>query len=324
MTPQTLTIDNYGRINVLQYSRLKDDAAAAQATFTPENAQGFLVGRYVVFGGPGVEDSELISLQSITNGVGTLSSNLARLHSRFESLTVLFGSQLEVWKAANVNGTLPADDTFSVVGVAISISPDQKTTQFTDPDGGEGWWYKFVYLDPATNTRTNLADSASVRGGNYGNYCSIDDIRTEAGLQTNRNISDGKIDKKRQAAQSEVNATLVGSYTLPFSKPVNPLIADITSELAAGMLLLGSYGPITVLNSANGQQKVDAARARLERINNRELVLTDGSGNDISTPDSQGLRMWPDPTTADTAASDGGGNRMFRVSDIEGYEGRNY
>lgn len=324
MTPQTLSLDNYARINTQQYSRLKADAEAGQPIITPENAQGFTAGRYVVFGGPGIETSELIAIQSVSDGDVTLASNLQRKHLQYENLTVLFGSQVELWKAANENGSLPADNTFSVVGTAASITPDQKMTPITDPDGGEAWWYKFVYVDPLTNSRTNLADSTSVRGGNYGNYCSIDDIREEAGLQTNRKITDATIDKKRQAAQSEVNATLVGSYTLPFPKPINPLIADITKQLAAGLLLLRSYGPIAVLNSNNGQQKVDAARAQLQRINNHELVLTDAGGNDTSNPNSQGIRMWPDTTTATAAPEEGGGERMFRMSDIQGYEGRLY
>lgn len=324
MTPQTLTIDNYARINVRQTSQLAIDAPADQLHITPENTQGFSVGLYTVLGGPGIETSELIAINSVTDGVIALASNLTRLHQQFESLTAIFGSQIKVFKAADLNGTLPDDSTFNPVGDPIDIDPDQKMTQFTDPDGGAGWWYKFVYRDPITNTTTNLADSSSVRGGNYGNYCSIDDIRVEAGIQKNRNITDGTVDKKRQAAQSEINATLVGSYVVPFASPVNPLIAEIAKELAAGLLLLGSYGPITVLNSNNGQQKVDAARALLTRINSRELVLTGADGTDISTPDSQGLRMWPDATTAEAEASVGGGPRMFRVSDVVGYESRNY
>lgn len=325
MTPQTLTIDNYARVNVRQYSQLNADAAAAQADIEPENTQGFLVGRYIVLGGPGIETSELIAIDSITNGIVTLSSDLVRLHKRFETLTVLYGSQLVVFKAADENGTLPADSLFTTqVGDPVAINPDQKMTSVTDPDGGASWWYKFVYRDPLTDTTTNLADSSAVRGGNYGNYCSIDDIRTEAGLKTNRNITDADIDKKRQAAQQEINATLVGSYTVPFTVPINALIAEVTRQLAAGMLLLDSYGPITALNSNNGQQKVDAARNTLTRINSRELVLTDQSGTDISNPDSQGLRMWPNTTTADAPREEGGGKRMFRVADIEGYEGRLY
>jgi aminoglycoside/choline kinase family phosphotransferase len=100
------------------------------------------------------------------------------------------------------------------------------------------------------------------------------------------------------------------------------MIKDITKNLAAGFLLLDDYGPTQIADTSNGQKKVDDARALLARIKSKELVLADvlGSSTALSTSDS--LTMWPDATTADADPADGGGPRMFRVSDISGNGGR--
>jgi hypothetical protein len=113
---------------------------------------------------------------------------------------------------------------------------------------------------------------------------------------------------------------LGGKYVVPFVDPVNPFISDITKRLAAGYLLLDQY-PTT---PDRGQSKVDGAKKDLQSILSGEMTLLNATGADTTAPDGQQGNYWPNADTSLTDPDMGGGERNFRISDVQGYYGRKY
>jgi hypothetical protein len=231
----------------------------------------------------------------------------------------LLGTQVKIYRAPNdptVN-LQPADTAFAPL-TTISIAYNSSLSKYSDATGSNAYWYKFTYYDPDTSTETDLADSKSVRGGGSGNYTTLDAIRQEAGFIGAPFISDVTIAEKRAAAEDEINGTLHEIYPVPFAAPVNAFIASIATRLAAGLLLLEEYPEATAASGVSGQAKVDDARLDLDRLILKEVVLTDATGTSTALPGSTGgVSGWPDDSTTDAP-------RLFHMSDIQGYYGRQF
>jgi hypothetical protein len=325
---QTLTLPNSLALTP-QQTRLTADAPVSSSTLTVENTAGFSATDFFTIGNFGSETAELLTITS-TTGANTITptASTSFAHLSGEAVLRLFGSKLRVYRAANVNGQPAADDTFTLLAT-IDIQVDQTGTEYTDADGGEGYWYKYTCYNPTSGSETSLSDSQAVRGGNVGNYCSIADIRQEAGFMYAPYITDDMIDQKRQAAQREIDGALVGIYAVPFTPPINPFIADICKRLAAGLLLLEQYGAIKRKDNTDGQSKVDGARADIQRILNPQgadgITLTDGTGTPIAlTNPNTSVSGWPNETTATASRYAGGAHRAFRMSMNEGYYSREF
>ncbi len=74
---------------------------------------------------------------------------------------------IHFYRAANVDGKVPADDLFSVLATR-DIDPDQPSTYMTDSAGGSGFWYRSTYFNASTNEETALTDSEARRGQDCG------------------------------------------------------------------------------------------------------------------------------------------------------------
>lgn len=318
-----IIIENFGDANHKEASFVGQDVAAAATSITAESGQGFESDLFVLVENPTSEFAEIKQIDSVSSNAITLSSPLLYAHRQYSALTVLYCDKLRIYRALNVNGTAPVDADFTLIDT-IDIDPDQADSQYVDPAGSSDYWYKFTYYNSVNLTETSIAATTAARGGGVTDYCSISDIRDEAGLSTNKHISDSLIARKRLEAQGEINSTLTGLYTIPFTAPVNILIDTICCKLAAGFLLVKNYGTMSTLNTNNGDSKIKEARGLLEELNTRKKTLIDESGTDISIATGLGLSIYPDASTATNGPNDGGGERMFRVSDIQGFEGRLY
>lgn len=325
---QTLNLPNYKASNILQATRLTAITPKASAVLAVQNNAGFIGGDFIILGTPGAETTELLTVSTITDGATiTPTASTVFDHPAYESISKLFGSQIKVYRAPNVTGLPPDISTFVFIdGATVNLDIDRAYTQYTDSAGGSGYWYRFTYFNPTTSAETNLSDSNAVRGGSVGDYCSIEDIRGEAGFANAPYITGTKIDGKRQAAQAEINGTLAGYYTVPFTPPINPFISDICKRLAAGLLLLQEYPHSAHPTNAKGQAKVDGARADLQKLVHPEesgSVLIDDNGNSIALPNANtSASGWPNKTTATAPPSQGGAERAFRMSMGQGYQSR--
>ena len=315
---QTLNLSNYPVANVVEETELNADAAAGTALTLKDN-QGFLSGDFILIGDRGSETAELRTVDTPNSNLTDLTITAATklAHNRFDQVTKLFGNKMRIYRAANADGTIPASASFTLYAT-IDIDPDQVSTRYTDTDGSSDYWYKRVFYNPTTLVETPLAEANAYRGAQYPAYATIEEIRSKAGLMNARYITDEIVDEKRRAAQSVIDATLLGLYTVPFTTPVNPLIKEITQLLAAGYLLTqeATSGGLR----AQGQALIDQATndkgtGLLDKLDQRLLKLTGIAGGDESTPDAGGYNGYPNADTATNPPEEGGGARMFRVSD---------
>lgn len=310
----TLKIENFGAANIKETTQLGSSSAASQAVATVLNSQNFVTDDFFIVGNLGAEQSELRKVSSVSGSNITATANFTYPHNKYVPVTKLLGDKIRVYRASNVDGSIPADTSFSLLAT-LDIDADQPDTLYVDSSGSDAYWYKFTYYNSVSSGETGKEESIAVRGGASGNYCSVEEIRGEAGLKNNRWISDSDVDTKRIEAQAEIDAALQGIYSVPFTPPINAQITNITKLLAAGFVLLKDYGPLNNGSSKDGQKKVDEARAILARIKTKELVLTDSDGGSLAIVGAAGFSGWPNNDTATTAAESGGAERMFRASD---------
>lgn len=323
---QTLSLSNYRADNIVQRTKLGGTVTpVGSAALTVENNTNFNAADYFVVGALGGEVTELLTVGSTTAETTiTPTTSTVLAHSGYDDVTKLFGSQIRVYRAPDVNGLPPADSTLALL-TTVNLDIDSAATAYTDSAGGSGYWYKFTYYNPTTGLETNLSDSQAVRGGGVGDYCSVEDIRDEAGFTYAPYITDKMIDDKRQAAQREIDSTLVDSYSVPFTPPINVWIADICQRLAAGLLLLQQFSQVQSQESKDAQAKVDQARADLKRVALGDVKLTDDNGNSTALTDSSGAaNSQPDQNTASDPVSEGGSPRYFRMGTLEGYHARRF
>lgn len=318
---QTINVPNYAKKNIVEKTNLTADAASGQANATVETNQGFAAADHVVIGRLGGESSEYGVLDSVSStDVLVFNSNLARTHTIYTEVTKLYGDKIRIYRAVNADGTVPDDGDFSLLAT-VDIDFDEQQSEYTDGGGSSAYWYKATYYNSTTTDETSLADSSAVRGGDYGNYASIEAIRGEAGFLNNRNISDAVIDQKRQAAQELINSALVGRYTLPLSTPINPLVEQMTRLLAAGYLLTQEVGltPNSIYHR-QGMEKIkmvtnEDGTGLLDRIDKGKLSLLDQTKVTSELSTGINVKGHPIDSTATASAANGGGARMFRVSD---------
>jgi len=311
---EIIRLINFNPLNTAEKSKLNADAAASQAVIQAENAQGYATDDYVIVGQLGNEKSELRQISSITNQNITLTANLSFAHKRFEVITKLRGNQIRIYRAVNVTGKPPADASFSILAT-VNIDPEQLYSEYTDATGGSGYWYKQTYYNSTSTAETPLSNSEAIRGGDYGHYATLWEIRNEAGFQNNDYVTDDIISRFRDNAESLVKGALrAAGYTLPIPTdiPVPGALNNATLLLAAGYLLLQDYGVGYDGTNKEGTQKIDLGNKILEDIRNRNMYLV--GIDEVAIPVSDSVAGWPDDTTATAEEADAGGDVLVRIS----------
>lgn len=313
-----LQIDNFPAINIKDKLILTADTAIGITSIPVVNSEGVSADDFIVLGNLGSEYSEKV--QAAHTGfapdrshVVIVAATLAA-HDEFDPLWILAGDKIKIWRAPNVDGTPPADGTFTLL-TTIDVNYDETSTAYEDAAGSNAYWYKVTYLNSTTNAETSLADSPIlIRGGDYGVYTTISAIRREAGLWNNEFITDSTIDAARYRAQYEIDGALQGMYTVPFQPPVNPMISALTEKLAAFYLLSTDYGPMASGNSKDADKKMSEYQRLMEKIDSKNYVLTDSNGQELALAGAGGNKAWPNDTTATTPGDQGGSQRIFRMS----------
>lgn len=308
-------------MNIKERSSLIADAIEGATTLSLANTNNVLVDDFVLVGNPGVETGEIRQIATVVNANDVTIDATTLHHREGESVLSLFGDQIRIFRAPNVNGLPPAEDTFTELQT-IDIDPDQLQTAFEDATGSDAYWYTFAYRNSVNSTVSSMWPAA-VRGGSTFVYATNDSIRDLAGFKNNQNISEALIDQFRVAAQAKIDGKLSGRYTVPFRTPINPFIAQIARTMAAGYLQLDQYGSYATSDTNNGDLKVKWAEAQLEAIIAGEIKLTDETGTDTPSSNSSdlGFSGAPNSRTEDQYGNNG---FMFQRTMIDGYEGRQY
>lgn len=319
---QTLWLPNFAQNNIFQdtQAQLTAPAPAASNALTVDNAANFISG-FVLLGAIGAETSELLAAGAVTSGTSIpLLSPTVLPHNQYDPVYALFGNQLKVYRATDAgSGQQPPDSAFVLLpGMPIVIDAGNDSTEYTDPSGGGGYWYKYTFFNSTSTSETDLASAVAVRGSFTVNYCSLEQIRRESGFRYARYITDDQIEEMRQAAQDEINGALDEYYQTPFQPPIPSNLKRICIVLAAGYLRSAQYSQISD-PQVNGQGQIDWAEIELDKLIMKERVLVNKQGQALDSAGATGgISGYPNQNTATDPASQGGAPRVFRMSDIQG------
>jgi hypothetical protein len=294
----------------LQQASVNAVSAVGDTTVTLISASYLSVDDFLYLPFAPSETGEKAVIASISGQIVTLDTALAYPHFKNETVTKVFGDQLKFYAAvAPTDNSVPTDASFyALSGGTVDIDPQQLETSFTDPAGGQGFWYRFTHYNSVTHAETDVSACPPIRGGSYGHYVSIYDIRCEAGFKNNPNIEDAEIDSYRRRAESEVDGSLAMAYILPL--PSTPyLIEYATLKLAAGYLLCKDYSPYQLGENHEGLGKISEARALLNRISTRQIMLPDIRENILKN--DQSVAGWPNDSTSTFTGNGGDNGYMF-------------
>ena len=310
---------------------LTADIIAGVASLPVANSNNFSSGGYVLIGAPGSGNPEML-LATAPSGATTipLSSNTTLQHNNNDPVRLLFGNQVQVYSAPDSasalpgTGVQPPDTAFSpITGSPFNIDASSALTFITDPNGiAAQTWYKFTYYNSSSEHETSLADSNAILAGQI-HYVSLDQVRSAAGFDNNTNVLDSKVAEFRDAAEKEVNGALLPVYAFPLPLPTNPIIVEITKNIAAGELKHELYQNVSASMAKEGEEKADKARngggshTSLQELVYREVVLTDAQFNEETVEEAHAFGGWPDETTNGTSSFEGGDHgSQFKVDEI--------
>jgi len=296
-------------VNEGEKTFLDADSIAAATTLTVERASDYAANDFLRIGRRGNDKSELRKISNISGNIITLAVALTHAHKDDDEVVKLFYDQRKLYKETAVDSGLYSALTGITNPKTIEIdNPDG--TLFEDSAGSASYRYKCTYYNSQTSVETALADAVAVYGGDTGAYCSIDDIREEAGFGDNARINDGEILKMRNKSTNEIDSALKLVYTLPLSY-VPEVISDICKQLSAGRLLFKQYSGIEPMYEKLAKQKLREGRDMLKKISERTLVLLDADGNQLARVATGKPSGWPDSSTEDEDEDNAGGGRMF-------------
>lgn len=281
----TLRFDSFHEINIVERAELVADVEVGASTLLLRSSQGFLIGQTIYVKTLASEGVEKAVIESVPNETTVNLTQPTKLpHARYDAVPAVLGDQVHVYRAVNVDDSVPIDASFSVLATR-DIDPDQQSTYFTDPAGSSGYWYRFTYFNLTTMAETPLTALDPVRGQDFPRYASIGNIRQAAGLQNAVNLAGRTVEPWRGVAETVIDSALAGAYTVPFH-PAPAVVKSLTLELAAALLLVDAYG-----NAANGARLKDS-RVKVTAYGDKTAVVTDENGQSLST--SSSVTGYPD------------------------------
>lgn len=274
----TLHIESFSDINIKERTELLEAAALGDSALRLVSTADYATGDILYVGSLSREGCERAVVASVDSSTQlTLTAPLQHAHIAYDDVCSVLGDTIRVYRAPNVDGSIPADGSFVPIATR-AIDSDQLSTYYRDTNGSSAYWYKFTYTNLDTGDETSLADSTAARGEDFGNYCSLREIREEAGFLDATNLRDTMVSQCRSNAQNEINSALRNVYgkKVPFT-PVPGAIKTLTIQLAAAYLLQSAYPGRKDL----WDPRFKAARAKLDGFQNKDDSLTDDDGDDL-------------------------------------------
>lgn len=231
----TLNIPSFDNVNIRERTSLQTGVSASASTIKVLSTHGMSAGDQLYVGQLSLERCELVEVDYVEDSTTIhLVDELKHDHIAYEAVTLVVGSTINIYRASNVDGSVPASSDFAVL-ITRTIDPDQQTTYYTDPDGSSSYWYVWTYTNGSNET--DLDTRLARRGEDFPHYVSLSAIRREAGFQNAVNLSDVDVEDARRDAEAFVNSSLANYMTTPFVAPVPEIIITITKLWAAALLL---------------------------------------------------------------------------------------
>lgn len=291
-----LSIDNFGEDNLLERSELSADVAVGATALGVINDDGMDTDHAVVVGVPG-ENAEIKTPSAVASNSLTVPA-IDFDHKKGEVVYKLRGHKARIYRAANVDGTLPAVGDFSLL-TTITLEADNPETEYIDENGGSSYWYLFTrYNDiPGTPEETDKDVESAVRGGNTDHYATAQDVRDESGMSANNFIPISEFVDARDDAEVIIKGTLSKRFTLPLPE-VPKILRRITRLLGASFILGGSYGVGEEGTTKESEAKYKKAMALLKQIEDGTIQLIGVADATIGT-ETEAPSGYPNDDTPD-------------------------
>lgn len=291
--------------------------ASASTALELENNNGFAANDFLVVGREGSETAELRQVDTVNADQKNITLKTATkfVHYQFEEVVKYSYNQHKIYRK------LPGESSYSLIAT-VDIEVDRPLgTYYQDQTGVDTALYKAVYYNSYSGLESSIDDSKAVYGGGGDHYCLLDEIREEAGFNSNDNIDDERIYRLRARAEGEVNASLVKSYALPLHTQTywedsssQELIRQITILLSAGWLLYQEYPDERESGtSKDGLLKIKEARSMLKDIREDRLILLGSDNNKLTLLSGIGITGYPNDSLGGIPDSnhDNDGNFIF-------------
>lgn len=271
--------------------------ASAGTALELENNQGYIANEFICIGREGSERAELRGIGTVNSDQKNITLKTATkfIHTQFEEVVKFEFDQRKIYRK------LAGESTFTLIAT-INIEVDRPLgSYYQDNTGADTAQYKATYYNSYSSVESSLSDAKAVYGNGGTHYCLLDEIREEAGFNSNDNIDDSRIFRLRARSEGEVNASLVTSYTLPLNtqtywedSTAQELIRQITILLSAGWLLWQEY-PDERENgtSKDGLVKIKEARSMLKDIRENRLILLGSDNNKLTLLSGIGITGYP-------------------------------
>lgn len=316
---QTISLKNFPNQNIIANTTLTAGIAAGVTSLPVENSSDYVAGPVLV-GFPGSERAELVTATAPTTSIAIPTGTTKLPHNLSDPVYLVFGNQLKIYSATDTYGTgqQPDDSGFTLVAT-VTIDASKANTSYTHTAGTTSTWYKYTFYNSTTTAETTLADSRAAQAG-AAHYVSLDDIRSSAGFDDAPQVTDDKIAKFRDAAEREIDGALSAIIILPLPQPTNPIIEQITKNIAAGELMQDEYNTISPTIAATGGTRAKQARkgggnfTSLDDIIERLVVLQDANYTDLTRDDAPYFRGYPD-ATANTVSNSVDDSRSFTINE---------
>lgn len=211
---------------------------------TITNATEYIVGDYVVIGWEGSDTAELVPIVAITGNTIEIAILLFN-HSKDEPVVKYRYNQRRFYGSLTSGGSY-VELTSSGSPKNITVNSPQGT--MLEYVGNEGYLYfKSTYYNSNLSQESNISDAGSVLGDESLRYCSLYDIRNQAGLTKNSFIDDGVVENYRKQAENEIDGFLGALYILPFmnsqgQNEIPFMVTRIAILLAAGYWDFKEFG----------------------------------------------------------------------------------
>lgn len=289
-------------------TEITSDASTGTVAVAVKNTNGIVVDDFCIVGIEGDDQTEIAQVVSVVENETITFSNLRFAHKSGTLITKIRYNQRKLYGCATKTGT------FVAIGSATGIEVDNPRGTYFEYTGTTYVYFKATYYNSETAEESDIDDAKAIQAGIANHYCSVYDIREEAGFLENPYISDGMINARRLVAENEIKASVGVIYSLPLSADCE-IIKQIARLLSAGWLMYKEYGSEASGTAKDGMEKVKEARSMLKSIRERRLILLDEDDtelNKVTSPMTQ-VKGWPDSTTEDADEADSGGEIKFRI-----------
>lgn len=261
--------------------------AGSSVVLNVTSKEGIAVNDYIEVGVEGTATAEICQVSAVTETTLTVTT-LLNAHLQDEPVIKYRYNKRKFYGSLTSTGSF-SELTGSGSPIAIVVTNPQGT--ILEYSGGEGYTYfKSTYFNSTTTDESNIADADVVLADESVRYCSLYDIRKQAGIQENANIDDGKVEAKRKQAENEVNSMLYERYMLPLTNfSGNPEVPNLVTRLT--YLLAAGYIDYEEFDEGNGVKWLGEARAILKSVQSGVQRLIGLDGNELSTKDrTEGMR----------------------------------